>query len=354
VLHHTFFQFHTFPVPPTGASTLPLQAWADAAQGAMGELPPYYLTLTGAAPVRSGIVACGYPPTDYLPVRTAIRDAGVAAGQPCKEPHAQDIHHVTLLRWTAPLTPSENNAVRGVLAQFRGVDLGMFQPTVWNVGLATWSVRPESVAPVVSWRAPPAPWVLHRGNTDGLAPATENEPGRLKSLLAQGWDVEIDLWRCTGKEALALAEAAGAAGHASAAGAGVIAGLKSHVESQGKAGRQCLWLGHDAPTWPLEREEEGEGGLLSTPGVWIHCKHPPAFFHLRTHPRSTHFNFFSHDKDEFALTSKGAVWAYPGLPIPGPGTIAVVWPKDKVAKGLLPGVGVCWDYLPKDVKVEFA
>ena len=134
VLHHTFFQFNTFPVAP-GALQGQLAAWGAAAQAGLAALPPYYLTLTGVSSVRSGIVACGYPPRDYLPVRAAIR-----AAAPCKEPHAQDIHHVTLLRWTAPLTPSEHTAVQAVLARFRDTPLGMFQPSQWNVGLATWLV----------------------------------------------------------------------------------------------------------------------------------------------------------------------------------------------------------------------
>jgi len=344
VLHHTFFQFHTFSVGLEAKEALPLSAWAAAARGAMDSLPPYYLTLTGCAPVRSGIVACGYPPCDYLSVRQAIRGVG-----PCKEPHAQDIHHVTLLRWTSPLSPGENNAVRAVLERWRHTPLGMFQPSQWNVGLATWAVRPEQIHPVVSWRSPPAPWVLHRGNTSGLSPATENDPRRLAALVKEGWDVEIDLWRCTGEEACKLAEAGLVGGHV---GEGALSTLKTHCAATGKMGRVGLWLGHDAPVWPLEREDEGDGGLLSSRGVWIHCKNLAAFAYLRSHTRSPAFNFFLHDKDEAALTSKGYMWGYPGIKVPGPGTVSVVWPKDKSVKAE-PGVGVCWDWLPKDVTIEF-
>jgi hypothetical protein len=350
VLHHTLFQLRTFPVAPEGAEGRELEeggafaAWGAAARGALSQLPPYHLRLLGAAPVRSGVVACGYPPTDYAPVRAALR-----AAAPCREPHAQDIHHVTLLRWTAPLTPEENNAVRAVLAHWRRAELGAFQPAAWSVGYATWSVRPETVRPVVTWRAPPSPWVLHRGNTAGLAPATENHPPRLWALLREGWDVEVDLWRATGAEAVALCEAATAAGHG--AGPEALAALRAHVAgAPGRAARAALWLGHDAPTHPLEPEEERDGGLLSARGVWIHCKNVAALAHLRAHPRAAAFNFFAHDKDDVALTSRGWAWGYPGKEVPGAGTVSVVWPKEKrhVVK---PGVGVCWDWLPGDVEL---
>ena len=74
---------------------------------------------------------------------------------------------------------------------------------------------------------------------------------------------------------------------------------------------------------------------------------------MRRHARGAQaFNFFMHDKDELALTSQGYAWAYPGVQVPGPGVVSVVWPKDKEHK-VRPGVGVCWDYLPKDVKLSF-
>jgi len=352
VLHHTFFQFQTFPVDlaaaePGGALHAPLAAWASAAQVAMASLPPYYLTLTGVTMVRSGLALCGYPPRDYLPVRSAIRAA--AQGMPCKEPHAQDIHHVTLLRWTAPLTPQENNAVRAALERFRDTPLGMFQPSKWNVGLATWNVRPETCRPVHSWRAPPSPWVLHRGNTAGLAPATENLPSLLRARVEEGWDVEIDLWRCTGAEAVQLCRVATEAGHG--AGAEALATLSAAMAGPA-GGRLALFLGHDAPTHPLDREEEGPAGLLTAPGVWIHCKNLAAWSHLRRHPHAQAFNFFVHDKDALALTSKGYAWGYPEVPVPGPGAVSVVWPAKKT-HAALPGVGVCWDWLPKDVDISF-
>ena len=360
VLHHSFFQFQNFPVTATATETeADARKWAAAAQTAMAKLPPYYLKLRGPIPVRSGIVAAGYPPTDYASVRSAIRSAA-----PCREPHAQDIHHVTLLRWTAALTPQDARAVAIICSQFEHELLGTFQPSAWHVGLATRCVRPETVVPLVSWRAPPSPWVLHRGNTAGLAPETENSPSLIKRLLSEGWDVAIELWRAAPIEAAALAAKA-AAEHAAAERAGAAnigervkaltnfaAQLAARLAAMPPivASRPALWLGHDAPAFSLSADDIE--GLLAAPGVWIHAKHLASFTWLRGHPRSVDFNFFSHDKDDVALTSSGYAWGYPDVAVPGPGTVSVVWPKEKTYK-VRPGVGVCWDYLPRDVALVY-
>lgn len=151
VLHHTFFQFHTFPVSEADSVSMAgsMAAWAGAAQASLSTLPPYHLEFIGVAPVRSGIVMCGFPPMDYTPARTAIRAAAA-----CVEPHAQDVHHVSLLRWTADLTVQEYQAVCSVLERFRSVRLGMLQPDAWTVGYGTWSMRPETLRPVHTWTVP--------------------------------------------------------------------------------------------------------------------------------------------------------------------------------------------------------
>jgi hypothetical protein len=89
----------------------PLHTWAGVAETELAKLPPYYLRLEGASVIRSGIVVLGFPPTDYTPVRNALRNEG-----PVKEPHQQDVHHVTIARWTKPVTGEMMDAVnRGLM-----------------------------------------------------------------------------------------------------------------------------------------------------------------------------------------------------------------------------------------------
>jgi hypothetical protein len=182
LLHHTFFQFQTFPLDEAQCSELkkPLLSWAEVAQSELSKLPPYYLNVEGTCVTRSGIVVLGFPPTDYTSVRNALRNAGHV-----KEPHQQDVHHITIARWIRPISGEEMTAVIRVLECFRGVWLGMLQPETWSVGFATLSMLEETLRPVYSWQALPAPWVLHRGNMFGLNKVTENDPLILKKHLNQ-------------------------------------------------------------------------------------------------------------------------------------------------------------------------
>jgi beta-phosphoglucomutase-like phosphatase (HAD superfamily) len=308
LLHHTFFQFQTFPLDEAQRSELtkPLSTWAEVAQAELSKLPPYYLNIEGACVTRSGIVVLGFPPTDYTSVRNALRNAG-----PVKEPHQQDVHHITIARWTRSISGEEMAAVTRVLECFRGVRLGMLQPETWSVGFATWSMREETLRPVYSWQAPPAPWVLHRGNMSGLNKVTENDPLILKKALESGWDCEIDIWLNEGE-------------------------------------KKGVWLGHDSPEHYLD--DTSCDALLSHSGAWIHCKNLAAFNWLRERSDTSRFHFFSHDLDPLALTSRGIAWIYPGVEFSGRGTVTVV---KADCKSLPKNVkGVCVDWLPGHYKEE--
>ena len=302
LLHHTFFQFQTFALDEAQRAALdePLKAWAAVAEAELAKLPPYFLRLEGACVTHSGIVVLGFPPADYTPVRAALRAAG-----PVREPHQQDVHHVTIARWTQAPAPEEMAAVGRVLECFRGMWLGMLQPETWSVGFATWGMRKETLRPLHSWRAPPSPWVLHRGNAAGPNAATENDPALLLTALGAGWDCEIDVW----------------------------------LDEGDKAG---VWLGHDAPTHRLDAASSD--AILAHPGAWLHCKNLAAFSWLRLRPDSARFHFFSHDIDPVALTSRGVAWVYPGVRFPGRGAVAVV--RADCTSVPIGGGGVCADWLP--------
>ena len=68
--------------------------------------------------------------------------------------------------------------------------------------------------------------------------------------------------------------------------------------------RDNAWyLGHDYPTykieinWLLERE----------PKLWIHCKNLESLIEIKNYC----LHYFWHENDEFTLTSKNYIWAYP-------------------------------------------
>ena len=80
--------------------------------------------------------------------------------------------------------------------------------------------------------------------------------------------------------------------------------------------------------------------LLSNPLTWIHCKNLDAYFYFRDHPQTENYHFFSHDKDDFSITSKGLIWVNIGREINSTGTIRVTKSIEKN------GIGICTDWKP--------
>lgn len=124
----------------------------------------------------------------------------------------------------------------------------------------------------------PMVFIAHRGNIDGPNPAEENKPEYLLRALSNGFDVELDAWLdpTTGQWA----------------------------------------LGHDGPVYPVNYD------FLLTPGFWIHSKNGAALQAMVQDPR---IHCFSHDKDDYTLTSRGFIWAYPDVTLAGTNCIAVMY-----------------------------
>jgi len=105
--------------------------------------------------------------------------------------------------------------------------------------------------------------ISHRGNIDGPNEVRENSPYYIMEAIAMGFDVEIDVW------------------------------YKDNA----------WYLGHDYPTykieinWLLERESK----------LWIHCKNLESLIEIKNYC----LHYFWHENDEFTLTSKNYIWAYP-------------------------------------------
>jgi hypothetical protein len=110
--------------------------------------------------------------------------------------------------------------------------------------------------------------IAHRGNINGKQRGRENTIPYIDEALAEGFDVEIDLW-----------------GH-----------------------RNFLYLGHDEPLGIVDPV------YLQNPSLWCHAKNLDAVVklqHLNT-KGGYNIHFFWHQKDDIALTSKNYIWAFPG------------------------------------------
>jgi len=148
--------------------------------------------------------------------------------------------------------------------------------------------------------------ISHRGNLNGPNESCENDPKYIDEAIDLGFDVEIDIWLVDNK---------------------------------------YIFLGHDAPKYPvpymwLEQREKS---------LWMHCKNADSFEFLHRLEYVQH-NYFWHQTDQYTLTSRGYIWAYPtAVPIAG-AIIAIPesaygreWIQKMLEKGFIGGI--CSDYI---------
>jgi hypothetical protein len=141
--------------------------------------------------------------------------------------------------------------------------------------------------------------ISHRGNLNGPDKNTENTIAQIELCINDFYlDVEIDVW----------------------------------LEDK------QLFLGHDCPQYPVSLE------FLESykKHLWVHCKNLEALFLLKDI-----CNCFYHDKDDFVLTSRNFIWAYPGKKLTSD-SICVLPENHKVTysnQDLRSCKGICTDYI---------
>lgn len=138
--------------------------------------------------------------------------------------------------------------------------------------------------------------ISHRGNVNGKFESYENEPNYIDAALRNGYDVEVDVWYVDG----------------------------------------ILYLGHDKPQYGVDFRWFRD----RITKLWIHCKNIQALLHFKDCEYDPHY--FWHEEDMVTLTSKGFVWAYPGVQ-PIKNSIAVMPELYKDNTSLCGGV--CSDYI---------
>lgn len=106
--------------------------------------------------------------------------------------------------------------------------------------------------------------IAHRGNIRGPVPEYENSPEYIRFAIGCGFKCEIDLWLSAGD----------------------------------------LFLGHDKPQYKIAEK------FLSDfkNSLYIHAKNSDALAWLVSRRE---LEFFSHNRDEFVVTSFGSIWCYP-------------------------------------------
>ena len=142
--------------------------------------------------------------------------------------------------------------------------------------------------------------IAHKGNIDGPNSVTENHPAQIDKCIAEGYDVEVDLWW-------------------------------DNEERK-------LWLGHCEPQyevswWWLAGRADN---------LWIHCKDFTTLHEFTTN--TSGYNYFWHQGDDYTLTSKNYIWSSPGKPFTSQ-TVMVIENVEDVKE--YDCYGSCSDYVGK-------
>ena len=132
--------------------------------------------------------------------------------------------------------------------------------------------------------------IAHRGNLYGPDPTHENMPKIIRQVIQMDFDAEIDVWL---------------------------------VDDQ-------WYLGHDNP------QHEINFSFLRHEALWCHAKNLAA---LDTMLKDGKIHCFWHQEDDFTVTSRGIIWAYPGMDITS--NAVAVMPAD--ATSIIGAYGICCD-----------
>jgi hypothetical protein len=144
----------------------------------------------------------------------------------------------------------------------------------------------------------PMKFISHRGNLTGPNSCIENHPDSIQEAINLGYDCEIDVW--------------------------VINGTP--------------YLGHDEPEHKVSYDFFCYQPRLDK--LWIHCKNLEAL-HYFSFWLPNCANCFFHNTDDYTLTSKGIIWAYPGKEVTS-NCVIVQNEWKKLPKNIY---GVCSDYV---------
>lgn len=293
MLHWTLMQLQTFPVVPSNFINIDKKEIENIKEYIDSE-PPITIEFKGISRTRNGIFLCGYPQWDINRLRNNIRKNVI---YPLNEPHAQDIYHSTLFRFTKEPTEEDILLLDNLVKKYKNTLLANFHANTWEFGYGTWTQKKENRIVVEEWAAKPQLWILHRGLQNGPDKEKENNELIIRSLLHSGWHVEFDIWY--------------------------------------NSSTNTMWIGHDKATSELKCNS-----ILFHPRSWVHCKNIETFQYIYNNYNTIHF--FYHTDEDIILTSNKYIWCYPGV-YAGPKSILVL-PEHHFKSLPNECLGVCTDY----------
>jgi len=152
--------------------------------------------------------------------------------------------------------------------------------------------------------------ISHRGNINGINHDKENSPLYIDEALNSGFDVEIDV-RCLNK-----------------------------INSS------TFLLGHDEGQYEVELDWFRKRNK----NLWIHAKNLEALSFFSK--QETKYNVFWHQDDEYTLTNKGYIWAYPGSRLDCNSVCVLPEKANYSKKDLQQCAGICSDVITTYNKIK--
>lgn len=138
--------------------------------------------------------------------------------------------------------------------------------------------------------------IAHRGNFNGANKDLENSIPYLQEALRNGYDIEVDLWFINNN----------------------------------------FYFGHDDPRY------KASSSFIENivDHAWFHCKNLEAIEKVSS---LSNARYFWHQEDDFALTSNGLIWTYPGKEFGSKSIVVDLTDSEKEQYSSC--YGICGDYL---------
>lgn len=138
--------------------------------------------------------------------------------------------------------------------------------------------------------------ISHRGYVNGPDNSLENNPAHIKKIIETGVDTEVDVWYVN----------------------------------------DSFFLGHDNPKYEVTKQ------FLTDSRLWCHAKNILALEKML----EIGAHCFWHQEDEYTLTSKGYIWAYPGVLTPKVKSV-FLFPERYPGINIKDFMFICTDYIYK-------
>jgi hypothetical protein len=140
-------------------------------------------------------------------------------------------------------------------------------------------------------------FISHRGNINGINLERENDPKYVLEAINKGYECEIDVWFV----------------------------------------KDRLYLGHDEPQYEINLK------FLQNDKFWCHAKNLLALEYMLLHG----VHCFWHQSDDYTITSKGVIWAYPGKELSKNSICVMPERHTDAPKKEINHAGICSDYIEK-------